>query len=133
MQNLCELYEDCIKSKTKTAMDKYLEAIQKAKAEAINRGIRANSIIINSEYRYVIPFPLKPGTVISPMLCGMRAVFDTLGELPEEYAFAIVDSDPPKTERDKIRAELLEDLSSLSVDDLIKEVYGVDVRESEDD
>lgn len=113
--------------------DNIMKAIQKARAEAICRGIRANSIIISPEFRYVESFMLSDGLCVNPMLCGMKAYIDHGGELPEEYAFAIVDSDPPKTERDKIRAELLEDLSSLSVDDLIKEVYGVDVRESDDD
>ena len=103
-----------------------LNAIKVGAIVAERLNIRANAIIISSEYRYIHEHVGYQNCLMPPMLCGMKAYIDNNGELPEEYAFAIVDSDPP--ERPITRAEVLEELRALSVDDLIKTVYGVDVK-----
>lgn len=114
-------------------MDNILEAIKKARIEAIKQGIRANAIIISPEFHYIREFVVSENgryaNLMPPMLCGMKMYIDSAGETPEEYAFAIVDSDPLATNEDRIREKVIEDLRLLSVDELIKRVYGVDVRE----
>ena len=116
-------------------MDNILEAIKKARIEAIKQGIRANAIIISPEFHYIKEFIVSENgrynSLMPPMLCGMKAYIDSSGETPEEYAFAIVDSDPPATNEDRIREKVIEELRLLSVDELIKRVYGVDLREEE--
>lgn len=107
-------------------MDDILTAIRKAQIEAEKQGIRANAIIINPKYHYIREHAIYQNSLMPPMLCGMKMYIDTGAELPEEYAFAIVDSDPP--ERPVTRAEVLKELRSLTVDELIREVYDVNVR-----
>lgn len=109
-------------------IDNILNSIKKAMREAEKQNIRANAIIISPEYHYIREHIAYQNSLMPPMLCGMKAYIDN-GELPEEYAFAIVDSDPP--ERPMTRAEVIEELRSLSVDDLIKVVYGVNIKEDQ--
>lgn len=73
--------------------DRFIELVKKATAQAMNEGIKANSIVINENMVRV------PETWIwSPMgahklpnmICGLN-VYLTTNELPENYAFAILE------------------------------------------
>lgn len=111
-------------------MDDILTAVRKAQIEAEKQGIRANAIIISPEFHFIKEHVFNGNMLMPPMLCGMKMYIDAGAELPEEYAFAIVDSDPP--ERPVTRADVLKELRSLTVDELIRTVYGVNVRGDED-
>ena len=114
---------------TDNTFDNVFEAVKKAQIEAEKQNIRANAIIISPEFHYIREHIAYQNHLTAPMLCGMRAYIDSASELPEEYAFAIVDSDPPATNEDRIREKVIEELRLLSVDELIKRVYKVDLRE----
>lgn len=105
-------------------MDNLMEELRKAQIEAEKQGIRANAIILSDKYHYIKEHIIYGNALMPPMLCGMRAVFDA-EKLPEEYAFAIVDSDPVPTP--VTRADVLDELKKLTVDELISTVYGVDL------
>lgn len=102
-----------------------MEEIRNARIEAEKQGIRANAIILNEKYHYIREHISHGNALMPPMLCGMRFLLDTGEELPEEYGFAIVDSDPaPQL---VTRADVLEELKELTVDELISTVYGIDL------
>lgn len=110
------------------AIENFITAMRKARIEAIKQGIRANAVVVKPGLAYV-----SAGLETPAMLLGMACYIDGSGELPEEYAFAIVDSEPPVTREDKIRAEYLNELRKLSLDELVQEVYGVQLKEEDDD
>lgn len=110
---------------TDNLYDKLATELQKAQIEAEKQGIRANAIILNEKYHYIREHIIYGNALAPPMLCGMRVVLDTLGELPEEYGFAIVDSNP--VPQPVTRADVLDELKKLTVDELISTVYGVDL------
>lgn len=101
-----------------------IESMQRAKVEADKQKIRANAVIISPEFAY-----FGGDFELPDMILGMKCMISR--ELPDEYAFAIVDSPPPVTNKDKIKAEYLKELSELSLDDLVKKVYGISLKERE--
>jgi len=77
------------------------EHIRQAVARATAEGIKANSIVLNSNLVKVPEiFGMNP-----PMICGLRAYMTTL-ELPDGYAFSVQDvrmDSKPVTNADRIR------------------------------
>ena len=86
----------------------FISEVKEAQNKAMEEGIRANTIMINSRLAKVKPFAvmLTPflGAQVPPMICGLKAKL--ADDLPEEFAFAIMDD--PKTEREI----LIDDLSA---------------------
>ena len=86
----------------------FISAVKEAQDEAMKEGIRANTVMINSRLAKVKPFAvmLTPflGAQVPPMICGLEAKLED--DLPEEFAFAIMEA--PKTERER----LIEDLAA---------------------
>lgn len=72
----------------------YIDSIIAAYHEAVREGIKANSIIINENMVKVTGFPMMDplgGARIFPdMICGLK-VYLTKDELPNEYAFAVLE------------------------------------------
>lgn len=80
--------------------DTFFEQVREATVEAMRRGIKANSIVINENMVYV---PDACGMDLR-MVCGLHC-YVTKDELPEEYSFAVL-HDPTrgrKTVADRIR------------------------------
>ncbi len=73
--------------------EKFFELIKKATAEAMNEGIKANSIVINENMVRVdetwIKTPLG-ARMLPRMICGLN-VYLTTNELPENYSFAVLE------------------------------------------
>ena len=107
--------------------DNWMKELKNARIEAEKQGIRANAIILNEKYHYIREHIIYGSALMPPMLCGMRVVLDTAGELPEEYGFAIVDSNP--VPQPVTRADVLNELRNLTVDELISTVYGIDLHQ----
>lgn len=75
-------------------MDKIRELIMEAYYEAVKRGIKANTILINKNLVEVKPFIVNYSNGFSelpPQICGMQAFF-TDKELPDDYAFSILEA-----------------------------------------
>lgn len=97
-----------------------IELILKAQQEAIERGIQANSIIIDEKLRYVKPFNLidaRPDgcrsiATFKPMIVGLEI---DIKKLPDNIDFVVFQAD--KTYNDKlteqIRKETLQDVLSF--------------------
>lgn len=71
--------------------DELIKLIERSRIEAIKRGIKANSIILNSRMVYV------PGVIgeLPAMICGLN-VYVTRDELPEGYSFAVCEKPEEK-------------------------------------
>ena len=70
------------------------EMVMDAYNEAVKRGIKANTIIINKNLVEVKPFTVNDGfgfSELPPMICGMQAFF-TDKELPDDYAFSVLEA-----------------------------------------
>lgn len=83
-------------AESKKMIDDLVKIAQEAKNEAFHRGIEANVMVINSRYRYVKQFfvQLLDGiATVGPMLCGMRVLFDELGEVPRDASFLMLHVD----------------------------------------
>ena len=109
-------------------MNNIYEIFRKAQLEANKQKIHANAIVISPGLAYYAFDGELPS-----MILGMRCLIDSGGELPDDCLFSIVDSEPVPTDKEKIRAEYLSELKRLSLDDLIKEVYGVDLKGEQND
>ena len=74
--------------------ESFYSLVKKAYAEAIQNGIKANSIIINKNMVKVPEFgmrlPTGDGIIIPAMFCGLNVYF-TKDELPENYSFAVLE------------------------------------------
>lgn len=95
------------------------DLIREAYIEAIQRGIKANSILINTRLVEVPATWIKVGfsaRQLPPMICGLNAYF-TEDELPENYAFAVFEG--PEYERKLTRLKQFEDIG-MEPDELIK-------------
>lgn len=72
--------------------DSFVEVVAKAYNRAIQEGIEANSIIINTNMVKVPATWISNGCggaiELPPMVCGLNAYF-TKDELPEGYSFAV--------------------------------------------
>lgn len=72
---------------------KFFNLIRKATAQAMSEGIKANSIIINENMVKVpetwIPTPCG-ARMLPRMICGLN-VYLTTNELPDNYAFAVLE------------------------------------------
>ena len=84
----------------------FIGMVIKARNEAIKRGIKADSIIINKNMVFV------PGVIdlYPAMVCGLN-VYVTKDELPDGYSFAVAESQREKTNADRIRAMSDEELA----------------------
>ena len=72
-------------------MSEFIEMICKAEVEAIKDGIRANSIIINTNMVRVPEFiagGYKGYRIVPPMVCGLN-VYLSKNDLPDGYSFAV--------------------------------------------
>lgn len=73
--------------------DSFIKSIQKATAQAMAEGIKANSIVINENMVRVqdvwIRTPLG-ARCLPKMICGLN-VYLTKDELPEGYSFAVLE------------------------------------------
>ena len=74
-----------------------IELFRKAQAEAINRGIKANTVIINKNMAYVSPV-FDGRHVLPEMICGMN-VYWTADELPDGYSFAMMEAPNNRMDR----------------------------------
>lgn len=87
----------------------FISALKEAQDEAMKECIRANTIMLNSRLAKVKPFAaiLTPflGAQVPPMICGLEAKL--ADDLPEEFAFAIMQA--PKTERERLIKSLTEE------------------------
>lgn len=74
--------------------NRFIESVQRATAYAFNKGIKANSIVINQNMVEVPSFtmcdPLGNPVVMPHMICGLN-VYLTKDELPEGYSFAVLE------------------------------------------
>ena len=74
--------------------DSFIESVQKATAQAIADGIKANSILINKNMVRVPEFGMQlsngHGVMMPRMICGLN-VYLTKDELPEGCAFAVLE------------------------------------------
>ena len=94
-------------------MDKIRELIMEAYYEAIKRGIKANTILINKNLVEVKPFNVTYSNGFSelpPQICGMQAFF-TDKELPDDYAFSILEA--KCTEREFLIGKTTESVARL--------------------
>lgn len=80
----------------------FISAIKDAQDQAMKEGIRANTILINSRLVKTKPFMimLTPflGAEVPPMICGLETKL--ADDLPQEFAFAIMQA--PQTERERL-------------------------------
>lgn len=71
----------------------FIEMVKKATAQAMNEGIKVNSIVINENMVRVpeawIRTPLG-ARMLPKMICGLN-VYLTKDELPEAYSFAVLE------------------------------------------
>ena len=90
-------------------LEKMVERIHEATAEATRRGIKANTILIGKNLAEVKPFGVRflDGKIgiCPPMICGLEVRVDTEGELPDGYDFAILEA--PETARERAERELV--------------------------
>jgi hypothetical protein len=100
-----EFKVDDITEQNNDILTEFYGKIAKARNEAVKRGIKANSIVINKNMVFV------PGDyeLYPTMVCGLD-VYVTKDELPDGYSFAVVESQREKTNADRIRAMSDEDL-----------------------
>lgn len=74
--------------------ERFFDLVKKATAQAMNEGIKANSIVINENMVRVpeswIYAPLVGARMLPKMICGLN-VYLTTNELPDNYAFAILE------------------------------------------
>ena len=98
-------------AETISGIDNLIKSIVDARQEAIRNGIKANSILINTNMVKVIEqFGSWP-----TMICGLNCHV-TADELPDGYSFAVVEKpEDPKTNADRIRAMSDEDLASWAL------------------
>ena len=75
---------------------KFYELVKKATAQAVNEGIKVNSIVINENMVRVpetwIRTPIG-ARMLPKMICGLN-VYLTKSELPENYSFAVLEGPP---------------------------------------
>lgn len=90
-------------------LEKMVERIHEATAEATRRGIKANTILIGKNLAEVKPFGVRflDGKIgiCPPMICGLEVIVDTEGELPDGYDFAVLEA--PETARERAERELV--------------------------
>lgn len=83
-----------VEKRYETQKENFLELVKKASAQAMSEGIKANSIVINENMVRVpeswIYAPLIGARKLPNMICGLN-VYLTTNELPENYAFAILE------------------------------------------
>ena len=80
--------EDC---ELDVPMSEFVEMIRKAEVEAIKDGIRANSVIVNTNMVKVPEFIAgcyKGYRIVPPMVCGLN-VYLSKNDLPDGYSFAV--------------------------------------------
>ena len=81
--------------------ESFIDLMRKAYIEALNEGIKANTIVINKNMVKVQEFGMKVGghgVVMPPMFCGLN-VYLTKDELPEGYSFALIQAPDGSTDR----------------------------------
>ena len=82
-----------VKNRIEAQRQSFIEQVKKATAQAMREGIDANSIVINEHMVRVpetwIRTPLG-ARMLPRMICGLN-VYLTTNELPENYAFAVLE------------------------------------------
>ena len=82
-----------VKNRIEAQRQSFIEQVKKATAQAMREGIDANSIVINENMVRVpetwIRTPLG-ARMLPRMICGLN-VYLTTNELPENYAFAVLE------------------------------------------
>ena len=106
----------------------FMESVQRATAYAFNKGIKANSIVINENMVEVPSFtmcdPLGNPVVVPHMICGLN-VYLTKRELPEGYSFAVLGGHPSRLQQfEAIGMEPGELRKAAEIYRKIKEVEG---------
>lgn len=83
-----------VENRIEAQREKFFELVKKATAQAMNDGIKANSIVINENMVRVpetwFNVPLIGARKLPNMICGLN-VYLTKNELPENYAFAVLE------------------------------------------
>lgn len=79
----------------------FVKTVTEAKEKAIERGIDANTILLNERLRYVPPLMFKDSVLHSyqefpPMILGLELRFI---KLPDGYDFALYHAEVPERER----------------------------------
>ena len=111
-----ELRADDVIEEAKESLE---SLVRKAYIEAFQRGIKANSIIINTRLVEVPATWIKVGysaKQLPPMICGLNAYF-TKDELPENYTFAVLEG--PEYDDKLTRLERFEEIG-MEPDELMK-------------
>ena len=98
--------------------------IQKAKQEAWQQHIKANSVMLNRTIKLVHKgYTAMNGSVTEypPMICGLSAFLTD--ELPDDIAFAVFQSpNPPLTREERIkqetRQEFLDELRTMTYEEI---------------
>lgn len=118
-----EFEVDDITKQNNDIVTKFYSMVAKARNEAVKRGIKANSIVINKNMVFV------PGDyeLYPTMVCGLD-VYVTKDELPDGYAFAVAESQREKTNADRIRAMNDEELAKECVRQLPMYLWPTEVR-----
>lgn len=95
----------------------FIEKIQQAQVEAIKKGIKANTVIINDKIGYVKSFLLGRNSIFPPMICGLEA--EITDELPEYYDFLIYEN--PVTKMDRLISDIRKETAREILGTLYKE------------
>lgn len=78
--------------------DRFIEAVMEATSHAVNEGIKANSIVINTNMVKVPEFtmcdPFGTPKIVPRMICGLNVYLD---KLPDTYSFAVLEG--PENDR----------------------------------
>ena len=86
------------------------EVILEAKRVSVKENIKANSIILNEHY-VKTPHLFVGDGFLPPMICGLE-IYMTADELPDEYAFSLLEKTQTERERlcGKVRNETAQDV-----------------------
>jgi hypothetical protein len=75
--------------------ESWYKSVVDAYHQAMQEGIKANTIVINENMAKVESFPMRTpiggGVIVPAMVCGLNVVF-TKDELPDGYSFAVLEN-----------------------------------------
>lgn len=99
------------------------ECVQAAREEAFNRGIEANTIIINKNLAFVKEFFLKDPyfrsvSKLPPMIMGLEVQF---ADMPEKRSFLLFEA--AETEREK-ETKAIERATAKKILDRVHQLFG---------
>ena len=90
--------ENEIEKAIRDIYDKFATTIREAKDKALEKGIQANTIVLNSNFEYLREFYYSINRDIykvKPMILGYKLM---LGRLPTKYEFAMAELETPDYE-----------------------------------